>query len=160
MTAINMFLDSLNQQGFEPSQIKIDDSSLDSWGKDWTKHFAPTPSAIVFPKNTEQVIAIVRLANEHGICLVPSGGRTGLSAGAVASAGEVVVSFDKMNSIGMFYEADRMVEVEGGLSPKPYKNLPRAKTCIMPWILLLVGQVKLGVTSVPMQEGSRLFAMA
>jgi len=46
---------------------------------------------------------------------VPSGGRTGLSAGAVAAEGEVVVSFDKMNRIGEINEADGLVTVEPGV---------------------------------------------
>ena len=93
-------LDALTtSHGFENSQIKTDPESLEHWGKDWTKHFAPAPSAIVFPKSTEQVQTVVQLANEHGIVLTPSGGRTGLSAGAVASNGEIVISLDKMNRI-------------------------------------------------------------
>lgn len=112
---------------FDPNQIKTDSDSLDSWGKDWTKHFAPAPSAIIFPKTTEEVAHIVRLANTHNVCLVPSGGRTGLSAGAVASNGEVVVSFDKMNAIGTFYEADQMVEVEAGVITKTLQEFANAK---------------------------------
>lgn len=112
---------------FDPNQIKTDSDSLDNWGKDWTKHFSPAPSAIIFPKTTEEVAHIVRLANTHNVCLVPSGGRTGLSAGAVASAGEVVVSFDKMNAIGTFYEADQMVEVEAGVITKALQEFANAK---------------------------------
>ena len=112
---------------FDPNQIKTDSDSLNNWGKDWTKHFAPAPSAIIFPKTTEEVAHIVRLANTHNVCLVPSGGRTGLSAGAVASAGEVVVSFDKMNAIGTFYEADQMVEVEAGVITKTLQEFANAK---------------------------------
>ncbi|MFA9486489.1 MULTISPECIES: FAD-binding oxidoreductase [unclassified Moraxella] len=109
------------------SQIKTDADSLDNWGKDWTKHFAPAPSAIVFPRTTEEVASIVRLANKYKVPLVPSGGRTGLSAGAVASHGEVVVSFDKMNAIGVFYEADRMVEVEAGVITKTLQEFAESK---------------------------------
>lgn len=112
---------------FDPNQIKTDSDSLNNWGKDWTKYFSPAPSAIIFPKTTEQVAHIVRLANTHSICLVPSGGRTGLSAGAVASNGEVVVSFDKMNAIGTFYEADQMVEVEAGVITKALQEFANAK---------------------------------
>ncbi|WFF38252.1 FAD-binding oxidoreductase [Moraxella nasibovis] len=109
------------------SQIKTDEGSLDNWGKDWTKHFAPDASAIVFPRTTEEVAQIVRLANEHKVCLVPSGGRTGLSAGAVAANGEVVVSFDKMSAIGTFYEADRMVEVEAGVITKALQEFAESR---------------------------------
>lgn len=123
---MNTFLTTLSTH-LDPSQIKTDADSLEHWGKDWTKHFAPCASAIVFPKDTQEVAVIVRLANEYGVCLVPSGGRTGLSAGAVAAHGEVVVSFDKMNAIGTFYEADRMVEIEAGVVTKALQEFAESK---------------------------------
>jgi len=49
---------------------------------------------IVFPKSTEAVQALVKFANQESLALVPSGGRTGLSGGAVATNKEVVVSFE------------------------------------------------------------------
>lgn len=117
----------LAQLPLNDTQIKTDSDSLENWGKDWTKHFNPNASAILFPKSTQEVADIVRLANEHGVCLVPSGGRTGLSAGAVAACGEVVVSFDKMNAIGAFYEADRMVEVEAGVVTKALQEFAESR---------------------------------
>ena len=46
----------------EPGKVLTDADSLNAYGKDWTKQFAPAPSAIVFPKSIEQVQAIVRWA--------------------------------------------------------------------------------------------------
>ncbi len=97
------------------TRVKTDADSLKTWGVDWTKHFAPAPSAIVFPATTEEVQAIVRLANVEKFALVPSGGRTGLSAGAVAASGEVVISFDRMNKVLEFHAADRLVRVQAGV---------------------------------------------
>ncbi|MDT8322011.1 MAG: FAD-binding oxidoreductase, partial [Xanthomonadales bacterium] len=54
-------------------------------------------------------------AASEGIALVPSGGRTGLSGGAVAADGEVVVSFDRMRKIVDFNAIDRSVTVEAGV---------------------------------------------
>jgi len=71
-------------------KVKTDQSTLTSHGCDWTKLYNPEPLAIVFPKNTEEVQAITLLANKEEFGLVPSGGRTGLSGGAVAAKGEVV----------------------------------------------------------------------
>mgnify|MGYP003647912347 FL=1 len=99
----------------EPDKVRTDPESLNTWGKDWTKHFEPAPLAIVFPKNVEQVQAIVRFANEQKLALVPSGGRTGLSAAAVAANGEIVVSFDYMNKIVEFNEFDRTVVCQPGV---------------------------------------------
>lgn len=99
----------------EPGKVLTDAASLEAWGKDWTRHFPPAPSAIVFPKTIEQVQAIVRWANRHKVALVPSGGRTGLSAAAVAANGEVVVSFDYMNRILDFNAFDRTVVCQPGV---------------------------------------------
>ncbi len=96
-------------------RVKTDPDSLKTWGCDWTKHYTPDASAIVFPASTEEVQAIVQLANAEKVALVPSGGRTGLSAGAVAAHGEVVISFDRMNKVLDFLPADRMVHVQAGM---------------------------------------------
>ncbi|AAZ18237.1 putative oxidoreductase, FAD binding protein [Psychrobacter arcticus 273-4] len=129
---------------FDASQIKTDSESLEHWGKDWTKHFAPAPAAIVFPKTTEQVQAIVLLANKHNVVLTPSGGRTGLSAGAVAANGEIVVSMDKMNHIGQFYPADRMVEIEAGVVTQQLQQFAESKDLYYPVDFASAGSSQIG----------------
>ncbi|WGK61189.1 FAD-binding oxidoreductase [Halopseudomonas sp. SMJS2] len=99
----------------DADKVRTDSASLDTWGRDWTKQFEPAPLAIVFPKSTEQVQAVVRFANEHKLALTPSGGRTGLSAAAVAANGEIVVSFDYMNQILDFNPYDRTVTCQPGV---------------------------------------------
>ncbi|WP_124300718.1 FAD-binding oxidoreductase [Pseudomonas chlororaphis] len=106
----------------EAGKVLTDADSLNAYGKDWTKHFAPAPSAIVFPKTIEQVQAIVRWANRHKVALVPSGGRTGLSAAAVAANGEVVVSFDYMNQILDLNLTDRTAVCQPGVVTAQLQN--------------------------------------
>src|SRR5882757_6136246 len=84
---------------FEPSRVLTDESNLKEYGRDWTKYLEPKPAAIVFPKATDEVVKLVQWARRTKTALIPSGGRTGLSGGAVALNGEVVVSFQKMNRI-------------------------------------------------------------
>jgi len=103
------------EQVVDEGKVRRDTESLQTFGKDWTKIYEVAPTAIVFPKTTAQVQAIVKLANEMSFSLVPSGGRTGLSGGAVASNGEVVVSFDYMNNIHSFSGSDRTVRCEAGV---------------------------------------------
>ncbi len=134
----------LDVHQFDASQIKTDHESLEHWGKDWTKHFAPAAAAIVFPKTTEQVQAIVLLANEHNVVLTPSGGRTGLSAGAVAANGEIVVSMDKMNHIGQFYPADRMVEIEAGVITQQLQQFAESKDLYYPVDFASAGSSQIG----------------
>ena len=144
----------------EPGKVLTDADSLNAFGKDWTKHFAPAPLAIVFPKSTEQVQAIVLWANERKVALVPSGGRTGLSAAAVAANGEVVVSFDYMNQVLDINLTDRTVVCQPGWSPNIYRIWPKKTACTTRWILPRQAQARLAAISAPMPAGSRLFATA
>ncbi len=82
-----------------PDGVTTDAGDLREYGRDWTRVFTAAPRAIVFPRSTDDVAAIVRLANELRVALVPSGGRTGLAGGAVAKDGELVVSLSKMRAI-------------------------------------------------------------
>lgn len=108
---------------FDADCVLTDSESLQTYGKDWTKTHQPDPLAIVFPKTTEEVQALVKYANEASISLVPSGGRTGLSGGAVAANQEIVVSFDKMNQILDFNAVDRSVHCQAGVITQQLQNL-------------------------------------
>ncbi len=57
------------------------------------------PTCVVFPTSTEQVIQIVKLANKHNTPIIGRGAGTGLSGGALARRGGIVVVFSKMNRI-------------------------------------------------------------
>ena len=96
-------------------QLKLDEKDLAHWGTDWTRAFKVDPLAIALPSNIDQVVELVRTANKHDYRLVPSGGRTGLSGGCVASNREVVVSFDRMNRILGFNSVDQTVSCEAGV---------------------------------------------
>lgn len=97
-----------------PEQVAVDPASLEIYGQDWTRFTPPAPTAIVFPRDTADVVAVVECARRCQFALVPSGGRTGLSGGACAANGEVVVSMDKMNAISPVNLTDRTVTVGAG----------------------------------------------
>src|SRR5438094_774003 len=83
----------------KPAQVSTEPAELENYGRDWTRVFTPKASVILFPESTDDVVKIVKLAHSRKIALVPSGGRTGLSGGAVAHSGEAVVSLQRMNRI-------------------------------------------------------------
>ncbi len=96
-------------------RLRTDTDTLGSWGRDWTRSFTVAPSAVVFPESTEEVVELVQTARTHRFALVPSGGRTGLSGGAVAPAGEVVVSFDRMHRILDLDVPGQLMRCEAGV---------------------------------------------
>ena len=57
------------------------------------------PDCVVFPRQTQQVVEIVKLAVRHQIPIVGRGAGTGLSGGAIARQGGVVISFARLNRI-------------------------------------------------------------
>ena len=93
----------------------VDAESLTHYGRDWTRFWSPAPSAVVFPRSTEQVVELVRWARNHQMALVPSGGRTGLSGGAVAARGEVVVAFDRMRQVRSLDATEPSIQVQAGV---------------------------------------------
>ena len=57
------------------------------------------PQVVVLPRSTEQVSAVVRAARRHGLPIVARGAGTGLSGGAIAARGGVVVALTRMTSV-------------------------------------------------------------
>ncbi len=100
---------------FNKNDIKTDLLNKEKYRNDWSTNFQSDPIAIVFPKEVDQVVDIIKLCNEFDYSLIGSGGRTGLSGGASALSNELIVSFEKMNKILDFDEASKTVVCQPGL---------------------------------------------
>ncbi len=124
--------------------VLTDSASLQHYGRDWTKHFDIRPSAIVFPLSTSDVVKLVKFARTEKIGLVPSGGRTGLSGGACALNGEIVVSFEKMNRVLDYNELDRTVRIEPGVVTEFLQNFAREKNAYYPVDFAARGSSQMG----------------
>ena len=96
-------------------RLKTEPADLEHYGRDWTRRWLPAPLAIALPGSVEEVQAVVRWAKANGVAVVPSGGRTGLSGGAVAANGELVVSLERMNRVLGFDAIDRTLTVQAGI---------------------------------------------
>ncbi len=57
------------------------------------------PDLVVFPRSTEDVVAIVKLANQYSVPVVGRGAGTGLSGGSIPREGGIVIGFSRMNRI-------------------------------------------------------------
>ncbi len=58
-----------------------------------------SPEGVVFPRTAEEVARIVQWAATHNVPLVARGAGTGLSGGAVADRGGIIVEFARMNRV-------------------------------------------------------------
>ena len=106
-------------------QVLTDPADLAHYGVDWTRRWTPAPLAIALPADVAQVQAVMRWAHAHGVAVVPSGGRTGLSGGAVAANGELVLSLQKMNKVLAFEPVDRLLTVQAGAALETVQDAAR-----------------------------------
>ncbi len=70
---------------------------------------------VLRPGSTAEVAGICKLANEHGIALVPQGGNTGLVGGQTPHNGEVVISMRRMDRIRDVDTASNTMTCEAGV---------------------------------------------
>ncbi len=73
------------------------------------------PAVVALPTRTEQVVEIVRLANEADLPITPRGAGTGLSGGAVAKRGGIQLALTRMNRILEIDYRNRRALVEPGV---------------------------------------------
>jgi FAD/FMN-containing dehydrogenase len=98
-----------------PERVLTGEDALQNYGRDWTRAYAPSPCAVVLPGTIGEVQQVMRLAASHNLAIVPSGGRTGLSGGAVACRGELVLALDRFDYIEDFSPVDRTVRCGAGV---------------------------------------------
>ena len=99
---------------FSADFASSDPSDLETYGRDWTKVYPPRPSLICRPRTTDEVARLLRHCNANKIPVVPSGGRTGLAGGAMATNGELVLSLERMRRMDAIDTLGQTVRIQAG----------------------------------------------
>ena len=76
------------------------------------------PDGVVSPKNTEEVSAIVKLANQYRVPVIPRGAGSGYTGGSVPVCGGVVIAMDRFNKILELDPDNFLIIVEPGVITK------------------------------------------
>ncbi|MCA1830076.1 MAG: FAD-binding protein, partial [Actinobacteria bacterium] len=96
--------------------VVTDPVTLEGYRRDELKAIeAGTPAAVVFARCTSDVQTVVRGAAAHHISVVARGAGSGLSGGANAIDGCVVVSLERMSSIVAVEPQNLLAVVEPGV---------------------------------------------
>ncbi|WP_158882268.1 FAD-binding oxidoreductase [Rhodanobacter sp. L36] len=125
-------------------RLLTDAADREHYGRDWTRRWTPAPLAIALPSSIDEVQAIVRWANKHRVAIVPSGGRTGLSGGAVAADGELVLSLERMNRVLDFNPIDRTLVVQPGIVLQHVHDAAKSHGLIYPLDFAARGSCSIG----------------
>src|SRR5687767_1917692 len=102
---------------FGPRAAITEAQDIEPWLSDWRGRFHGRSAAILAPGSTEEVVAIVALAAEHRVPLVPQGGNTSMVAGATPpeDGSALSLSLRAMNRLRSIDAAAKVAVAEAGM---------------------------------------------
>ncbi|MEG0920496.1 MAG: FAD-binding oxidoreductase [Comamonas sp.] len=102
---------ALGAQGF------VRDTAIpEKYWTDWSGMPPVQPLALVRPRTTDEVCALLRVCHAHRIAVVPQGGLTGLAGAAVPVPGCVALSLERMNAIEDVNARTGLMTVQAGVT--------------------------------------------
>ena len=92
----------------------VSGADMARWSQDWSGEDRWTPLAVARPATAGEVAAILRMANDRGLPVVPVSGNTGM-AGGTRAEGALMLSLDRMNRIREIRPEARVAVAEAGV---------------------------------------------
>jgi glycolate oxidase len=114
-----------------PAFVRTDEEARGAYGVDALKRGHPA-DVVVLPGSTADVAAIARLCHDSRTPLVPRGGGTGYTGGAVPVRGGVVISFERMNRILEIDEANLLAVVQPNVVTGDFQDAVEAAGLFYP----------------------------
>lgn len=98
------------------SQISINSTILEQHSKDESYHVTSLPDVVVFPKTTEEVSAIMKIAQQYKVPVVPFGRGSSLEGHVIPYENGMTIDFSFMGQILEVRENDFLVRVQPGVT--------------------------------------------
>ncbi|MGY1590536.1 FAD-binding oxidoreductase [Geodermatophilus sp. SYSU D00708] len=81
-----------------------------------------TPAAVVLPRSTAEVVAVLQVASRHGVPVVPRGAGSGLAGASNAVDGAITLVTTRMDAVLEVSPADRLAVVQPGVVNKQLRD--------------------------------------
>ena len=120
---------------------------FDKYSQDETEDLRFPPHVVVRPVSEAEIVEIVRVAALERIPLVPRGGGTGLSGGALATRGGIVLTLERMNRLLDLDEKNFFAVVEPGMITQLFQEAVEARGLFYPPDPASRGSCTIGVSS-------------
>ena len=114
------------------SFVFTDEDTRKDYGHDETEDYNFPPHVVVKPANALEISEIMKLANANNIPVVPIGGRTGLSGGALSIHGGIGLSMERLNKILSIDEQNLQVITEPAVITQVLKEAVLEKGLFYP----------------------------
>jgi glycolate oxidase len=115
-----------------PEYVFTDEESFEKYGRDETERLHYYPAVVVKPRKTEEIGALMQLANKHLIPVTPRGAGTGLTGGALPHLGGLVIAMERFNQILDIDERNLQVTTEPGVITEVLQNAVKEKGLFYP----------------------------
>ena len=112
--------------------VFTDTETLNEYGKDHTEDLVYPPNILVKPASTEEISAIMKVASQYQIPVVPIGARTGLSGGILAVHQGIGLSMERLNQIEYIDEKNLQVITQPGVVTEVLQNAVAEKGLFYP----------------------------
>ena len=112
--------------------VMTDAESMKDYGHDQTEDLQFYPAVVVKPGSTEEIAAIMKLANREMIPVTPRGAGTGLSGGALPVYGGILLSTERLNKILHIDERNLQATVEPGVINQVFRDAVEPKGLFYP----------------------------
>jgi len=96
--------------------VIVDDTALRAYESDGISAYKQKPMIVVLPGTTEQVSRVLKYCHAHNVKVVPRGGGTSLSGGAMPLEDGIVLGLGKFNRIKKIDYDNRVVVAEPGVT--------------------------------------------
>jgi FAD/FMN-containing dehydrogenase len=119
---------------------------LQPYLKEWRDLYSGRTPMVLRPAHVSEVSAILKLAHEHRIAIVPQGGNTGLVGGQIPfdTGNEIVLSVDRMKAIRSVDAAGNTLIAEAGAALKSVQDAAAAADRLFPLSLGSEGTCQIG----------------
>jgi alkyldihydroxyacetonephosphate synthase len=117
---------------FGPRRVSLRAVDLDTYARDmWPRLLlgyreghppVSRPHAVVWPEHVREVVAVVKLAREQGVPIVPYGGGSGVCGGAVPVRGGITIDMKRMQQLRAVNGMELICDVEAGLSGERFER--------------------------------------
>jgi FAD/FMN-containing dehydrogenase len=101
-------------------------------------------SAIIRPRNTKEISKILSLCNKHKVEVVPHGGLTGLSQGAISKKGQLAISTELMTEIEGVDTFGRTITAQSGVKLQTIQEAAEKENMLFPLDLGARGTCTIG----------------
>jgi FAD/FMN-containing dehydrogenase len=127
-------------------RVLTDSHAIEGYQKDWRGRYCGNALAVFLPNSTEEVSALVQLCRDFKVAIVPQGGNTGLTGGAIASGARptIIINLSRLNRVREIDIRNNSITVEAGCILANLRSHAEDNNKQFPMLLGSVGSCEVG----------------